>query len=79
MWTLIPLEAMGKLDNFKDVFDKDVYYKASSYYKRKFLAYENKDAMRTSVINYAKSKEMKLPSKFLSVLEWKIRGIIKKK
>lgn len=61
MWTLIPLEADGKLDNFKEVFNLDVYKKKSSHWKNKFIAATGKDSMETSVMAYAKGKGMSTP------------------
>lgn len=62
MWTLIPLEVMGKLDNFKDVFDIDTYKKNAKKWKITFAAHEGKDAMETSVIRYAKKRGLKIPA-----------------
>lgn len=79
MWTLIPLEAMGKLDNFKEVFDIDVYRRKSFAWKCRFLAHYDKDGMETSVISYAQDHNLKLPPKwfanirtFITVLYGKI-------
>lgn len=62
MWTLIPLEAMGKLENFKAVFDKDIYFKHAGHYKRQFVAHISKDSMETSIVNYCKKMGLPLPS-----------------
>lgn len=61
MWTLVPLEAMGKLDNFKNVFDIDVYNRRSFKWKCWYLAHYGKDSMATSIMEYCKKKGMKLP------------------
>lgn len=63
MWTLIPLEAMGKLEKFKTVFNIDVYKKNAFVWKCSFLAHYGKDSMETSIIRYAKDRRMKLPPK----------------
>ena len=61
MWTLIPLEAMGKLDKFKGVFDINLYKKKSYKWKCSFASHQGKDSMETSIIQYCRSKNMKLP------------------
>lgn len=58
MWTLIPLEAMGKLDAFKNVFDINVYKENAYRWKNIFLSHEGKDAMETTVVRYARKKGM---------------------
>ena len=63
MWTLIPLEAMGKLDKFKDVFDIGTYNRNSRWWKSYFMARHSKDSMETSVIDYARGKGLKVHSK----------------
>ena len=63
MWTLIPLEAMGKLEKFKGVFNLDVYHKNAFWWKCSFLSHYGKDSMETSIMRYAKEHNMKLPSR----------------
>ena len=63
MWTLIPLEAMGKLDKFKDVFDIGTYNRNSRWWKSYFMTRHSKDSMETSVIDYARGKGLKVHSK----------------
>lgn len=62
MWTLIPLEAMGKLDKFNNVFDIDIYYQNADRYKNQFVFDYGKDAMESSIVNYCKEKGMHMPS-----------------
>ncbi|MBO5178258.1 MAG: hypothetical protein J6C07_12440 [Lachnospiraceae bacterium] len=62
MWTLIPLEAMGKLEEFNQVFDIDTYNKNARRWKLSFLSHEGKDAMETSVVRYARNHNLKFPS-----------------
>lgn len=78
MWTLIPLEAMGKLDNFNKVFDIDIYKKNAEHWKKKFLARSGKDSMETSIMSYAKEKSMNLPSVVAAKVYWfAYRGVRK--
>ena len=72
MWTLIPLDAMGKLDNFKEVFDIDTYHKFKGRYIRKFVCGYGKDSMETSIISYCRKKNYKLPSYLYSKIRKKI-------
>ena len=62
MWTLIPLEAMGKLEDFSQVFNLDIYKKNAPRWKRAFVSHEGKDAMETSIVRYTRKKNLKLPS-----------------
>lgn len=78
MWTLIPLEAMGKLDKFKNVFDINVYHKSCFRWKVRFVAHYGKDAMETSIVRYAKEKGLRLPSKSLSKMLWTMYRVAKK-
>ena len=70
MWTLIPLDAMGKLDKFKGVFDIDVYKKNAFKQKCRFLAHYGKDSMETSITRYAKEHVMKLPPRRVAKIYW---------
>ncbi len=65
MRTLLALEAMGKLEEFKDVFDLDVYNKNKKYYKYKFLLSCKTNRQSNSLIEYLKSHNVSLPSKIL--------------
>ncbi|MBR0092461.1 MAG: hypothetical protein IJP92_12260 [Lachnospiraceae bacterium] len=66
MWTMIPLEAMGKLDQFKEVFDLSTYYRKAPFYKTSFLAHEGKHGMESSIIRYAKEKGLPLSPKIVA-------------
>ena len=70
MWTLIPLEAMGKLENFSEVFDIETYKKNAFRWKCYYLRNYGKDGMQTSIIDYVKARGMKLPPR------WVARGIL---
>lgn len=61
MWSLIPLEAVGKLENFKSVFDIGIYRKNAFRWKCHFLSNYGKNSMQTSLVRHAKSHGMKLP------------------
>lgn len=61
MWTLIPLEAMGKLQNFQGVFDVAIYKKNARKWKTAFAAHEGRDAMETSVVRYCRNRGMDFP------------------
>ena len=62
MWTLIPLEAIGKLENFKDVFNLNAYRKYAYRWKCSFVSHYGKDAMETSIVRYARAHDLSLPS-----------------
>ena len=70
MWTLIPLEAMGKLNDFSQVFDIDVYKKNAMIWKNKFASAINKDSMETSVMSYARDKGMNTPTVIGGKITW---------
>ena len=70
MWTLIPLEAMGKLEQFKNVFNIDTYRKNVFFWKCRFVARYGKDSMETSIVRYAKEHGMKLPLKWYAKIYW---------
>ena len=70
MWTLIPLDAMGKLDKFKEVFNIDVYKKNVFRWKCRFNARYGKDSMETSIIRYAKKNGLKLPPRWFAKIYW---------
>lgn len=77
MWTLIPLEAMGKLEQFSQVFDLDVYRKNAPTWKLRFAAHEGTDAMETSIIRYARAHGMELPSRSAAARELKWRETVR--
>jgi len=62
MRTLIPLEAIGKLENFKDVFNLNAYRKYAYRWKCSFVSHYGKDAMKTSIVRYARAHDLSLPS-----------------
>ena len=62
MRTLIPLEAIGKLENFKDVFNLNAYRKYAYRWKCSFVSHYVKDAMKTSIVRYARAHDLSLPS-----------------
>lgn len=66
MWTLIPLEAIGKLDDFKSVFDIDVYNKNAFKWKRRFVSRYGKDSMETSIIRHARAHGIKIPNRIIA-------------
>ena len=70
MWTLIPLEAMGKLENFKEVFDLETYRKNAFRWKCSYLCNYGKDGMQTSIIDYVKARGMKLPPRWAARIIW---------
>lgn len=59
--TLLALEAMGKLEQFKEVFDLDVWRKNAFRWKCWFLANYGRDGMGTTLIDYARGHGIKLP------------------
>lgn len=67
MWTLIPLESMGKLNDFNNVFNIAIYKKNSRKWKLWFMSRYGKDSMETSVMDYAKKKGMKIPLKLVAI------------
>lgn len=78
MWTLIPLETMGKLKNFEKVFDLKVYAKTAFKWKCKFLAQYGKDSMETSIMRYAKEHGMKLPPRWIASVIWLVHRCMRK-
>lgn len=61
MRTLIPLEAMGKLDSFSKVFNLDVYRKNSFKNKCQFSATRNKTGFANDIAYYCKEHAHPLP------------------
>lgn len=78
MWTLIPLEAMGKLEDFKGVFDLPEYRKKALGWKIKFVARQRRDSMEGSVIQYAKRKGMRQPNYALANIAYLLMRICRK-
>lgn len=78
MRTLIPLEAMGKLEKFSGVFDLDVYHKNVWIWKNAFAASLGRDCMATGVMNYAKKKGMSVPSAISAKVVWFLYRAVRK-
>ena len=66
-WALLPLEAIGKLDQFKDVFDLEVWRKNSFRWKCWFVATYKKKEMSASLVDYVRGRGMRLPPKCVAV------------
>lgn len=62
MRTLIPLEAMGKLDKFSDVFDLDVYRKNAYKNKAYFKANEKRIGFAKDIVDYCNNHDYAMPS-----------------
>ena len=76
--TLLTLEAMGKLDEFKNVFDIKKYNKEKKFFIYKFVKMYGKDAMATSTIDYARKHNLKVPRKeFINIKFFLYRAIRK--
>lgn len=71
MRTLMPLEAMGKLNSFSKVFDLDVYKKNSHKNKIMILAAYNKEGFATDNVDFLVKHGVEMPSK-IEVLRYKI-------
>lgn len=78
MWTLIPLEAMGKLENFSDVFDIETYKKNAFRWKCYFMRNYGRDGMQTSIIDYVKAHGMKIPPRWASRTIWFMYRVARK-
>lgn len=66
MRTLISLEAIGKLDDFKDVFDIDEYKKNAAFWKARFMSHYGKNGMETSIMNHAKQHGLQVPNQMIA-------------
>lgn len=62
MRTLIPLEAMGKLDEFSKIFDLKAYREHAFKNKCKIVADFGKEGYATDNVNFARKMGMHLPS-----------------
>ena len=78
MRTEIVLDAMGKLDNFKEVFDIEKYHKENKFYKCKFKENYNKEPFSTTIVDYAKEHKYKMPSRLFIHTRVFIYRVIKK-
>lgn len=63
MRTLMPLEAMGKLDEFSEVFDLDVYRKNSHKNKVMIMASYKKEGFATDNVDFLISHGVQMPGK----------------
>lgn len=76
MRTLIPLDTMGKIDNFKDVFDLDIYRKNATKWKTKFSSVYGKSVMETDIVDYCSKKGVSFvptPIAKIAILANKVR------
>ena len=60
--TLLPLDAMGKLDKFSAVFDIDKYRKHEKDFKYRLVLANGREVFATDNYQYCKRKGMKLPT-----------------
>ncbi len=77
MRTLIALETMGKLDEFSDVFNLEVYKKYSRKSKIEMLADYKKEGFATDNVDFAREHGLKLPCK-ASVGWFKLKRSVKR-
>ena len=63
MRTLLVLEAMGRLNDFNEVFDIPTYHKYKNYYKKLYVTRYGRDAFSTTVIDYLRNHKISTPSK----------------
>lgn len=61
MRTLIPLDVMGKLDKFSDVFDLDMYRKNAYRNKIYFKANEKRMGFAKDIVDYCDSRNYAMP------------------
>ena len=74
MRTLVPLEAMGKLEKFSGVFDLQVYRKHAYGAKRKMVAEYEESNYNTDNVDYARVHHLPMPSRGMAVFREKILG-----
>lgn len=65
-YTLFAIEAIGKLDQFKEVFDLDVWRENVFFWKYRFLTRYGESGFATSLIDFAREHGMKLPPKWMA-------------
>lgn len=78
MRTLIPLEAMGKLDKFTKVFDLDVYRNNAMAGKVELMLTYGKEPFSKDNVDYAQKKGLRMPTKgeiFIFRVKRKIRHL----
>lgn len=61
--TLLPLEIMGKLDDFAQVFDVEQYREISFHYKIRCLLNYGEDPFETENVDFAKENNFPMPEK----------------
>lgn len=64
MRTLIALEAIGKINEFEQVFDLDAYWKAAHKNKVMILSNYGKEGFATDNVDFAREHGMKLPEMY---------------
>lgn len=80
--TLLPLDAMGKLEAFSDVFDIEKYRKQAKSFKCNMVLANGKEVFATDNYQFCKRKGMDIPSWFVArcyTIPDVIRRRIKKK
>ena len=81
MRTLIPLDAMGKLNKFSKVFDLDIYRKNAMAGKVELMLTYGKEPFSANNVDYARKKGMKMPTKrevFTFRVKRKIKSLFKR-
>lgn len=74
--TLLPLEAMGKLEEFSGVFDIEKYKKRAKGFKFSMVLANGREVFATDNYQYCKRKGMKLPSWFSARIQTLPKAII---
>lgn len=72
--TLVALDFIGALDNFRNSFDIDKYKKDKKRHLYQVVGYSSRDPFFRELCDYAKENGIKLPNKFSSVVNfyWRI-------
>ncbi len=73
MRTMMALESIGKLEDYKDVFDLNKYRKHHWNYKKRQLYLYNSDGFARDNIDFARLKDLKLPNASFSRLYFSLR------
>ena len=77
MRTLLAIEACGKLDDFGEVFDIELYRKHSFIYKCNTVIHRKDDFCMLDNFNFCAAKGLRLPSQvtaFIALIPSYIRG-----
>ncbi len=79
--TLLPLEILGKLDNFSGVFDIEKYKTISDKYKLRCLKNYGKEPFETESVDFAKENNFPMPAlnKPATAVKKKPVAVVKKK